>query len=619
MHLGDHDEITLDIMGSYAAALYISNKDEEAFEIQSQVLHTREKILGPQNRETLSSKHRLGLFLTGMGNLERAEELFSRSLLEQRQNHLEDPGNELVYRDFLRTTLSLADVFMDQGEHQDALVLLKERLMFLGAWRNKRMGILRWEITAQIAKCLCEMGRYRLAHSYIEVGCIQYREYFDDKHLYDIRLRRQLANLRWAEDQCDEAEELMKHLFRDWLEKDDSDQELCTEVLRDIFKMQYSRGKFEEAEKTCERALEVIVDGRRGEITNTMCDENYFQGAIRKCHEIRGQMEEAKACTLPSEHEFAMDTELASEAQKWIQKGKQFLAATRCEKSVATSTGKSEVHKENPRIEDGDIQEARIELAQSLYRQQRYEDAYELEKDILARKKRTTGWHDHRTQICLFDLACTTEKLGKYDQSENLWSQLLHWQRCQFERDQEMVFHAYNAVAGLMKQRADFKGAEEACKSALAITRAFLNDVKPGIIIDTAYILGCALRDQEKFEEAEAAFSQAYECGVAIYGSYDTNSIGDLICLTEVAESAGNSDRIPELYYLLGTTIALPSEGREEDFDESASESDGDSVTMALHSDGEKEGIDDRTSGSDNESNSSDWETTDSDSCHNEE
>ena len=145
-----------------------------------------------------------------------------------------------------------------------------------------------------------------------------------------------------------------------------------------------------------------------------------------------------------------------------------------------------------------------------------------------------------------------------------------------------------------MNLQADFKGAEEAYRSALAVPPAHLKNVDPREIVQTPYYLGLTLFVHGKFEEAEAAFSQAYDYSVAMFGSYDTHSIDYLVRLTEAAESAGNSDRTVELYYLLGVTIALPSDDEEEDFDESASES-----------------------GHDNDS--SDWQTTNSDFSQNEE
>ena len=411
---------------------------------------------------------------------------------------------------------------------------------------------------------------------------------------------------------------------------------MSTDVLCNIGGMQYCRGKFEEAEKTYKKALQVIADDRQGWIQDTAQRQINIQRAISRCQENRGHIEDGKACMLPSEHKSALDTEEFSEAKKWRQKGRDSVTASRFEISVATSVEESVVSKENPKIDDDNTQETRFELAFDLYCQKRYEEAYVLAQPLLAFSKRTKGWNYPITRACVELLARTTDQLGKYDQSEDLWRQLLHWHNCRYGRDQYTVFCALNAIARLMSQREDYEGAEEALKSALAVPSVFLKRLDPIAILYPRFSLGCQLLYQGKFKEGESAFNQAYDCCVAMFGSYDAKSIDHLKCLTIAAESAGNSDRLEELYYLLGTTIALPLDRREDDFDESASESDYESsngeedfdesasdsvdrhsMTMALPSDGKEEDYDDSTSESEHDSVSSDWETTNSDSSHN--
>ena len=637
MYLGDHDTTTLDKMEWYAYAICSSNKHEEARDIQSQVLHIREGSLGHQDPQTLRSVANLGEVLAGMGDLEGAEKLLRRSFLSQRENHLENPEDTQLHAGLIQVMTRLASVFVGQGEHQNALDLLNEALEFLEAWNatNGCLNYLYRHIMLQLAEYYFQCGKYRNAHIFIERVFFEFRGLFDSTNPLNLRLGRELANLLWAEGRCDETEELLKALYRAWVEVDDSDHKLSTDVLCNIGDIQYCRGKFEEAEKTFGKALQVIVGDRQGWIQDTAQRQIYIQRAISQCQENRGQIEDGKACMLPSEHTSALDTEEASGAKKWRQKGRDSVSASQFEISVATSVEKSVVRIQNPKI-DHNAQETRIGLALDFFLQERYEEAYELAQPVLAFFKYTKGWHYSSTRDCVLLLACTTKKLGKNDESEDLWGQVLHWQNYQFRRDQYIVFNAYSVIARLRYRREDFEGAEEACKSALAVPSAFLKKVNPETILQARHNLGCVLLYQDKFKEAEDAFNEAYDYGVAMFGSYEPSSIEDLICLTEAAESAGSSDRLEELHYLLGTTIALPLDGRAEDFDESASESDyeisdgeedfeesasnsldRDSMTMALPSDGKEEEYGDSASESEHDSVSSDWETTDSDSSRN--
>ena len=603
-YLGEHDETTLDSLENYATTLFFSTKWKEARDVRSQVLHTREGALGYQSTQTFWSLSQLGKMLADMGNLKGAERLLCRSLLGQRQIHLKNPENKQSRRGLISTMTSLASVFMEQGEHQHALNLLYEAYHF--DTRRPTHPSVFWNISIQLVECYCQFGKYEFAHGLIEHVSDAYRGTFDSTNPVSFRPRRELATLLWAEGRCDEAEELLENLFGDWVKVDDSDDKMCTSVLRFIADMQYSRGKFEEAEETFERGLQIVVDGRQEGSPDRAYFELSFREGIRQCQEIRGQLEEAKACMLPSELKSTLDREGAPEAKKWRHKGKNSMTTSRFEKSVAASVEKLQVRTENPGRDDDDTQKARYDLAYSLYKQQRYEESYELGQVLLAREKRTKGWRNRTTQTCVMSLARNARKLRWYAESEELWRQLLHWQNYQFKRDQEIIFRAYNAIAWLMKLQADFKGAEEAYRSALAVPHAHLKNVDPREIVQTPYYLGLTLFKHGKFEEAEAAFSQAYDYSVAMFGSYDTDSIDYLICLTESTKLAGNSDRASELYHLLGVTIALPSDGEEEDFDESACESDYGSVTMASLSDGEEEDFNDDPSENDHDSDSSD-------------
>ena len=169
MYLGEHDKTTLEKTRWYIIALCSSNKHEEARDIQSQVLHILERRLGHQDSQTLRSVSSLGQVLAGMGDLEGAEKLLRRSFLGQRENHLENPEDTELNDDLILVMAKLASVFMDQGEHQNALNLLDEALEFLEAW-NATDGYLNSMyrlIMLQLAEFLCSVWQIpKCAHMY---------------------------------------------------------------------------------------------------------------------------------------------------------------------------------------------------------------------------------------------------------------------------------------------------------------------------------------------------------------------------------------------------------------------------------------------------------------------
>ena len=86
-------------------------------------------------------------------------------------------------------------------------------------------------------------------------------------------------------------------------------------------------------------------------------------------------------------------------------------------------------------------------------------------------------------------------------------------------------------------------------------------------------MLGTNLMFQGKLESAKIKLNVAYIRGIKMFGPFDAYPLRCLMLLTMIVETTGDIDRANELYYLLGTTLALPSDGEGEYSDDSVSES----------------------------------------------
>ena len=613
-YLSDHAEGTLKSMEICGLVYCSSGRGEEACAIQRQVLRAYEETLGDYHPKTLQAIDQLGRLLILIGNLREAERVLCDSLSENHENLLEISEDEQSQRDLVETMTSLASVFVKQGEHQRALDLLNEALRRVEHWHEDYDFCS--TIKKELAKCFRQCGKYEDARNLMEPALERGRHFFGDAHPYTLHLRHEIVILLWGEGRYNEAEELMKGVFEDWPDFDDADSPDRISTLCDIGRMQYSRGKFEEAEVTFKRSLHMVINrGQEWSSISTYGADDIRQEIV-ECLEFQGKYEEAKTYMFASEQKAALDAEKPSEPDRFRPKGKTILAGSNFGKPIATSVSKPAVSNKSFGPDEGHTEHTMADLAYPLLHQHKYEEVHQLGRDELARTKRMYGWDDRRTQDWVLVVALASEKLGRLDESEDQWCQHLHWLNCQFSQHDSVVFQAHNAIAKLIARRGDFEAAEQACRKGLAIHPAHLKKMPPRLVTNMMFMLGSNLLLQDKVEEAETELSLAYTHCLEVFGSYDADTNRCLGYLTITANLTGNIDRTEELYYLLGETSALPSDGEEEDFDDSASESDCDTVKTILLSDGEED-FDDSASESDHDSDSSGWETTASDSDHN--
>ena len=589
-YLDDHHQCTLKSMELYGFIYSSTGRGEEALAIQGQVLRVREETLGYHHPETPKAVDDLGQLFILTGNLGEAERLLCRGLSGKQQNLSESRVDEQARRDLISTMDHLASVFVAQGEHRRALDLLNEAFQWVESGHDVYQEC-RWSVMNLLAKCYCQCGKYPEAHSFIEPVLERELVFFGDTHPYILHLRHQLVVLLWAEGRFDEAEELMMRVFEDWADCDNSDNPDRISALCNIGEMQYSRGKFEKAEITFKKSLHMVAEREQDWSRISTYSVDDIQQEICECLEFQGKLEEAKTYMFPSRQLHAPNREKSGEVDRLKEKGINTFAASHFGGSITTSMSKPVFPISSSGQDTSHTEQARTDLAYSLLDQGRYEEAHQLGLDTLAWAKRTYGWDDVRTQGWVLLLAFASESLGRLDESEDHWRQLIYWQNCHFKQNGTAVIQAHNAIAKLLTLRGDFEAAEQFCKKGLAIHPAHLQKMDPRLVVDTTFKLGINLMFQGKLEEAETELNLAYTHCIESFGRYDAFPIRCLGLLTIIAEKRGNYDRAEELYYWLGETLALPSDDRE-DFDDSASESDHDNGSL-------------------------DWQTTYSDSSHN--
>ena len=578
------DPETLAAMESFALTIVQSGRKGEACDIQRQVLSGREELYGAYHADTLEALNNLGSTLRALGDYAEAEALHRRELLGKRQLCSEDPSNEYLKGVLTIALENLASVLKDQGEYEEALELLSESLERGEAMHGKNHHHC-WRTMESLAICHGQLGRYEEAHALFSTVLDGRREVYGDCHPSTIITRGQYALLLMAEGRYAESEELEKYRWEDKLEVYGPNSEECAASLHNLGFLQYVQKKYAEAETTLKQLLDIQINNGEGdpEVLKkkqkhgcVTANASATRDLLRMCLEGQGKSEAAKDYPFEPWPHSPLQEQENSEVRRLRQHGRDLFDEGCYEEAEAVFKQELEARLKNPDMDNDEFYVTRHDLARSIHEQQRYEEAQEIAKDILKWRKRVLGWRNSQTQGILRFLAAAVRDEGRLEESEKHWRQLVLWQEHSFGKDNVQGYEAHWGLANVLSRQGKHDDAESSYRKILEIQMEHPNDSDPEIVAQTYHNLGCVLRIQDKFEEAEAALTQAYERRVGLYGRHDRRTVKTLSVFAEIMEEQGRYNQAADAYRLVGIATALPPDDGEEDEEKVFSESDDD-------------------------------------------
>ena len=535
MYLGDGHELTMDSMSLCARAVCELGRTGEACKIQGEIVRGLRSHLGDRDPETLRSVSSLGHYLTRADNIVDAGKVLEEALVDQRRYCLEHPYDEFSQRELMGTIGDMATVLQRQGEPRQALNLLDEavelgKINHLEDSRN---------ILSKV-ECYSLLGDYKEAQSLIQPILHRRRELYGETHPKTLNSLQLYSMLLRAEDQSDEAEEIMQSLCKACADTAWGNAGNHISNLNRLGMTQYDLGKFEKAEITFRQILATLGKANGRSDNAKRFDEEDNQDMIRKCLKGQGKLEDAKVDMSRPHHNISVHIERKDEIPILETEGPRFSNDVEAEvllrEELQTQDGEC-----GSKRDDRDM--TRLELARCLYRQQRYEEALDIAHEVLAWRKRSKGWVDQRTQEALQFLAECSEDSGKHDESINHWQRLLLGQRYHFGSNSFETYTARCAIARFLLQKANFEDAEKALRKISAIELAHPNECGTEDIACTLGNLGRALYNQDKFEEAEDAFRQAYNGYVELPSPGENVSSNTASILSDLGRSLYYQDK----------------------------------------------------------------------------
>lgn len=240
---------TVDAMMKQINLLHGQGKYAEALPLAEQALAIRERSLGPEHPDTLSSVNRLALFNHLLGRFSEAEQLYRRAV-EGRERVL---GSE--HSDTLLCIGNLAALYVSRGRYSEGEALYlrtleaSERLR--GMEHPDTLGTVN-----NMAAMYVSLGRYRDAEQFHKRALAAYERVLGKEHRQTLLSVHNLATLYQMQGRYDEAETLYRRaveVSERMLGKDHPQTLGSVHGLASLYRIQ---GRESEAEPLYRRTLE---------------------------------------------------------------------------------------------------------------------------------------------------------------------------------------------------------------------------------------------------------------------------------------------------------------------------------------------------------------------------
>lgn len=598
-HLGKYNADTLDSMESYSLTLNGLGRDEEAVELQRQVLAGREEVFGKDHRWTLEALNGLGTTLRSLSHFAEAEALHRRELAGKRHLYAENPTDEYLESELIIAIDNLAAVLKDQAEYEDAMELLSEALE-----RSERLygtnHLNCWNTMESLAICYGELERYDEAHKLFSTVLAGRRKLFGPLHPSTLITRGQYKTLFRAEGRYEEAEEMASALCEDKLQVYGAKTDHYINSLHNLCFLQYLQKKYVECESSLRRLLEIQIELSQGDSKFTKPKYHYggikpdikiSREMIRRCLEGQGRTAEALAFEMdhklepPSRVNSELSDTEATEVARLRRKGREQFDNEHYQAAEETFKQELDLRLNEAGLDDDETQATRHDIARSIHEQRRYAEAQELAQDILAWRKRVQGWRNGRTHDILRFIAAATRDEGRLEESEKLWRQLILWQEYSWGKNNVQTYEAHWGLANVMSKQGKVEAAEQCYRKMLEIQYEHPLDSDPEATAQILHDLGCVLFNQGKSDEAEIIGRQAFERRTELFGKYDGRTIRTGFTVADALVDQLKWDEADALYLELCEAKALPAGDDAEEIENGTNEDDEDEVDSEQYDD----------------------------------
>ncbi|KAJ5504600.1 Tetratricopeptide-like helical [Penicillium fimorum] len=508
--LGPEDPDTLTSVSNLGSVLEQQGKYEEAEAMHRRALAGRETILGPEHPDILTSVSHLGSVLEQQSKYEEAEAMHRRALA----------GREIVlgpeHPDTLTSVSLLSSVLERQGKYEEAEDMHRQAL----SDRKKILGLEHPDTLTSVSHLgfvLKRQGKYEEA---------------EDMH------RRALA-----------GREIV-------LGPEHPDTLTSVSHLGSVLERQ---GKYGEAEAMHRRALAGYETVLGPEHPDTLANFSLLGSVLKR----QGKYEEAEAMhwrdalgsekVLGPEHPDTLTS--VSHLGSVLERQGKYEEAEAIHRRALVGYEKA-LGPEHP-----DTLASVSHLGSVLERQGKYEEAEAIHRRALVGYEKALGPEHPDTLASVSNLGSVLERQGKYEEAEALhWRDVLGSEKV-LGPEHPDTLTSVSHLGSVLERQGKYEDAEDIHRRALAGYEKALGPKHPDTLASVGH-LGSVLERQGKYEEAESMHRQALAGRETVLGPEHPDTLTGFTHLGFVLEQQGKY-KVAEAIYrraLLGYGKALGSE-----------------------------------------------------------
>ncbi|KAH7131165.1 TPR domain protein [Dactylonectria macrodidyma] len=440
---------------------------EEAEEINRQALDAREKVLGREHPDTLTSISNLAGVLQDQGKYEEAEQM-DRRALDARERVL---GRE--HPDTLMSISNLASMLGYQGMYEEAEQMNRRALDA----REKVLGkehpdtLMNLSILAAV---LGYQGKYKEAEQMDRRALDARERVLGREHPDTLTSISNLALMLQYQGKYEEAEQMNRRALDAQEKVLGREHPYTLTSISILVVVLQDQGKYEEAEQMNRRALDASekVLGREHPDTltsiNNLASVLQYQGKYEEAEQMNRRALDARETVLGREHPDTL-----------------------------TSIGN---------------------LALVLQYQGKYEEAEQMNRRVLEGYEKVLGREHPNTLTSINNLAGVLQYQGKYEEAEQMNRRALDASEKVLGREHPSTLTSISNLALVLQYQGKYEEAEQMIRRVLEGYEKVLGREHP-FTLTSVYNLAYLFHRQTRFSEAAKLYERACDGYVEVFGS----------------------------------------------------------------------------------------------------
>ena len=507
-----------ELLWKFAMCLYCDGRYNEAEKSFSRVMQTRQKVLGLEHSDTLTSMANLALTFRNQGRWKEAEELFVQ-VIETFKRVL---GAELT------SINDLASTYRNQGRSKEA-----EELSVQVIETFKKILDMLTSIN-DLASTYRNQGRWKEAEELFVQVIETFKKILGVEHPDTLTIIANLASTFWNQGRWKEAEELEVQVMEIRKRVLGAEHPDTLTSMNNLASTYMNRGRWKEAEELFIQVMETFKRVLGAEHPSTLtiianlASTFRNQGRWKEAEELEVQVIETFKRVLGAEHPSTL-TSINNLASTYMNQGRWKEAEELFMQVMGTF--KRVLGAEHP-----SMLTIMANLASTFGNQGRWKEAEELFVQVMETRKRVFGAEHPDTLISMANLALTYRNQERWKEAEELEVQVMETFKRQLRAEHPSTLTTIANLALTFGNQGQWKEAEELEVQVMETFKRTLRAEHPSTLTIMAN-LASTFGNQRQWKEAEEPEVQVMETFKRVLGAEHPST---LTIMANLASTFGN-------------------------------------------------------------------------------